>query len=83
MKIKNSYYIKRNNVYIWLSHLLEPDKNDEIIEVRKMLVADEGKTLVLNGEIIGGVVWLKNTTESMYEEIDEPLIEEIVEEDDH
>lgn len=84
MKIKDSYYVKRNGNYLWLSHLVEPEKDDEVIEVRKMLVANEGKTLSLDGEIIGTIVWLKDTNESMYEEIDElePLPDEEPEEED-
>ena len=73
MKVVDSYYIKRDEDYIWLSQGIEPLETDEIVEVRPMLVADEGKTLVRDGVEIGGSLWLKDgDVAENYQEIDIP-----------
>ena len=82
MQVKTSYYIKRGNDYIWLSQGIEPLETDEIVEVRPMLVADEGKTLVRDGMEIGGSLWLKDEdVPENYEEIDIPPFNPDEEED--
>ena len=74
MITKNSYYIKRNGIYIWLSVDSPVQDGDEVIEVRPMLIADEGKELWKDGINCGSSLWVKDTTG--YEERD------IEEEDD-
>ena len=61
MQVKDSYYVKRGEDYIWLSQGIEPLETDEIVEVRPMLVADEGKTLFRDGVEVGASVWLKDS----------------------
>lgn len=73
MQVKNSYYIKRNGVYIWLNAGIPMQDGDELIEVRPMLIADEGKTLWKDGEEVGQCVWLRNgDVKENYEERDIP-----------
>ena len=76
MKQVKTFYIKRNGVFIWLGQDVKPLETDEIIEIRNVLVADEGKVLK-SGEEIYKSFWTDNINE--FEEIDEPVI---VEEED-
>ena len=73
MQVKNSYYIKRDGKYIWLAADVQPLPTDEVVEVRPMLFADEGKTLFKDCVEVGQCVWLRNgDTMDNYEERDIP-----------
>jgi len=71
MKTIDTYYVNRNGKNIWLSQNCKPLETDAIVEVRPMIFADDGKTLSLNGKIVGQCIWTKDN--SIYEEIDEPI----------
>lgn len=62
MQIKNSYYIKRGDNYIWLRVGIEPDPTDEIIEERPILFAEDGYDLIRisDEENMGSGLWLHN-----------------------
>lgn len=73
MQVVDSYYIKRDGDYIWLAQGIEPLETDEVVEVRPMLVADEGKMLIRDGVEIGSSLWLKDgDVPENYQEIDMP-----------
>ena len=85
MQVENSYYIERNGIDIWLKQGVEPEPTDTVLEVRQVLLADEGKVLVKDGQEVGMAIWLQNgDIKENYTEIDyvEPPIEEPVEEED-
>jgi len=82
MQIKDTYYIKRNGNYIWLSHNVKPEETDEVIEVKKVLIADDGKDLVKGEEVIGGMILLDNEKDAKkYSEVDQKPREEEEEND--
>lgn len=62
MNIKNSYYVKRGDVFLWLRVGLEPEPTDEIIEERPILFAEDGYDLIriADEENIGSSIWLHN-----------------------
>ena len=85
MQVENSYYIERDGTDIWLKQGVEPEQTDTVLEVRQILVADEGKILVKDGSEIGMAIWLQDgDVKENYTEIDyvEPPIEEPEEEED-
>jgi len=73
-----TYYILRDDIYIWLSQFSGPLATDTIVEQRPMLFADEGKVLTRNGEMVGKGIWTADF--SGYEEVDE-VEEEVIEEE--
>ena len=73
METKDSYFIKRDGSYIWLSQGVQPQDTDEVIEIRKMLIAKEGYTLEKDGEIVGSAVWIKDgDSPDKYTEVELP-----------
>jgi len=79
MIIKDTYYIKRDNTYLWTGTDFEILTTDKVIEKRPMLFADECKTLFKDGEEVGQAIWLKDCdTQDNYTEQD--VVEESEEE---
>jgi len=62
MHIVNSYYIKRDENYIWLRAGLEPEPKDKIIEERLILNAEEEMDLIriADDENMGSSIWLRD-----------------------
>lgn len=87
MKLIDTYCVNRNRKHIWLATGQEPLPTDIVIEVRPVLIADEGKVCRLKGAIdtpddYFSAMWIKGHTADEYEEIDELAIEEMGEEHD-
>lgn len=76
MQKETTYYVERENDYLWLGRGVKPLETDTVIEERIMLYAEEGK-LLKKDDFMCSCIWLKDgDTESNWEEIDPPMEEE-------
>lgn len=79
MKTVNSYLIKTiNDVVAWLAAGIEIPSGATVLEVRPMLLPDDGKVLrhKETGNISSGH-WLRDDSADNWEEIEEPKEEEV------
>lgn len=74
MEIRKTYVFKKDGATGFACGY--KPKEGEIIEEREILYADEGKELYKGEELIGGVVWLKDTKKADYTEKDIVIEEE-------
>lgn len=79
MKIQDSYFVKfANGTTAWLAVGKPAPENATVVEVRPMLLPDDG--LVLrhkeNGEISSGH-WLRGDSADKWEEVEEPSDERV------